>query len=732
MRFTCKKCQTPYTISDDKIRGKVIKVRCKRCNHLIVIRSNSLQTGPRPSATEDPGVLHDSSLDLEFEHAFRGIYESGNVKPTPSEKPVQGGQDEWFYGLDGSEDGPLDLEEIKAKIRDGSISEEHFVWREGMTDWVPLEDVPELSVVLHSRAQHRPPVPAPGKKRHRAQRARSVSSSKPIEHQKEPNDFVVPVGKKRGFGAGEKLVEREREDAILLRKSAQARLREEDARHQERAKDLQEARRLEAEKVIEEERKKKREAFEEFRRRKEEEDLKLQRKQESFRREQERKRREEGERQKQAEEAARKREEQERKQQVEEAIRKREEQERQKQTEEAARKHEEGESKKRAQEEERRRGEVLSSVLQKRDEVRAGRKTDRIAQHFFTDGEEGAPDSELLPPPPVASVDDLAERLHIESIDEEYEKMQADPIAVLAERDQPGTGEISKVSKVLIEQAGVSAKGRRLGVTAICIIGVVGLVVGILYLMVSRGWFSGIGSDRLVASVGRGQGSGVDPSSVAATGGHLSVEDSKRLRSALWDVKRDGGGAVAEAHARQGTGGARMPVSQTEREKELMAFYESQSSERDEVSPRGPRGGGPLTAGPAKIELPAATAISPGLDPRASKIEVTPQGPLAAAGPGKLTDFQVKLVIRRHYRKVKNCLERQLKRDATISGKMYIVTRVRPSGKVQSVRIDTPKFHGTFVEECLVKEIKHWRFPSFSGETYDLTFPLLLSAQQSY
>ncbi|HUU02373.1 MAG TPA: AgmX/PglI C-terminal domain-containing protein [Myxococcota bacterium] len=699
MRFTCKKCQTPYTISDDKIRGKVIKVRCKRCNHLIVIRSHSSQAVSPLSGAGDSGVLHDSSLELEFEHAFRGIYESGNDKPTPSEKPVQGVQDEWFYGLDGSEDGPLDLEKIKAKIRDGSISEEHFVWREGMTDWVPLEDVPDLSVVLHSRAQHRPPVPAPGKKQHQAQRA--------------------------------KLVEREREDAILLRKGAQLRLREEDARQQEREKGLQEARRLEAERAVEEERKKKKEALEEFRRRKEEEDLKLQRKQESFRREQERKRREEGERQKQATETARKREEQERKQQAEETARKREEQERKKQAEEAARKHEEEESKKRAQEEEQRRGEVLSSVLQKRDEVRAGRKTDRIAQHFFTNAKEGASDSELLPPPPVASMDDLAERLHAASIEEEYQKMQADPIALLRERDQPGMGEISKVSKVLIKQAGVSAKGRRLGVTAICIIGVVGMMAGILYLAVSRGWFSGIGSDRLVASARRGHSSGDDPAAEAAAGAHLSVKDSKRLRSALWDVKREAREAVAEAHARQGTGGARMPVSQTEREKELMAFYESQSSERDEVSPRGPRGG-PLAAGPAKIELPAATGISPGLDPRASKIEVTPQGPQTAAGPGKLTDFQVKLVIRRHYRKVKNCLERQLKRDAAISGKMYIVTRVSPSGKVQSVRIDTPKFHGTFVEECLVKEIKHWRFPSFCGETYDLTFPLLLSAQQSY
>jgi len=97
-----------------------------------------------------------------------------------------------------------------------------------------------------------------------------------------------------------------------------------------------------------------------------------------------------------------------------------------------------------------------------------------------------------------------------------------------------------------------------------------------------------------------------------------------------------------------------------------------------------------------------------------------------------LTDFQVKLVIRRHYKKVKSCLERQLKRDANISGKMYVVAMVMPNGRVKSVKIATPKFHGTFVEECLIREVKRWEFPTFEGEVYELTFPLLLSAKQSY
>ncbi|HEV8321691.1 MAG TPA: zinc-ribbon domain-containing protein, partial [Myxococcota bacterium] len=38
MNFHCQKCQTRYTIADDKIRGKVLKVRCRSCAALITVR----------------------------------------------------------------------------------------------------------------------------------------------------------------------------------------------------------------------------------------------------------------------------------------------------------------------------------------------------------------------------------------------------------------------------------------------------------------------------------------------------------------------------------------------------------------------------------------------------------------------------------------------------------------------------------------------------------------------
>ncbi|MBN2360253.1 MAG: zinc-ribbon domain-containing protein, partial [Deltaproteobacteria bacterium] len=38
MKFFCDKCNTKYSIADDKVRGKILKIRCKKCGNVIVVR----------------------------------------------------------------------------------------------------------------------------------------------------------------------------------------------------------------------------------------------------------------------------------------------------------------------------------------------------------------------------------------------------------------------------------------------------------------------------------------------------------------------------------------------------------------------------------------------------------------------------------------------------------------------------------------------------------------------
>ena len=52
----------------------------------------------------------------------------------------------WYYSKQGAQVGPIDQEELVAKISSGEIYQSDMVWREGMADWLPVSKVPELAI----------------------------------------------------------------------------------------------------------------------------------------------------------------------------------------------------------------------------------------------------------------------------------------------------------------------------------------------------------------------------------------------------------------------------------------------------------------------------------------------------------------------------------------------------------------------------------------------------------
>ena len=53
MKITCQACAAKYTIADEKVLGKVVKIRCKKCGATIVVNGND------PSATRAARRRHD-------------------------------------------------------------------------------------------------------------------------------------------------------------------------------------------------------------------------------------------------------------------------------------------------------------------------------------------------------------------------------------------------------------------------------------------------------------------------------------------------------------------------------------------------------------------------------------------------------------------------------------------------------------------------------------------------
>jgi hypothetical protein len=51
---------------------------------------------------------------------------------------------EWFYGKDNAQHGPVSDLEIRNLVTSAQIDMNTIVWREGMTEWLPMKDISEF------------------------------------------------------------------------------------------------------------------------------------------------------------------------------------------------------------------------------------------------------------------------------------------------------------------------------------------------------------------------------------------------------------------------------------------------------------------------------------------------------------------------------------------------------------------------------------------------------------
>lgn len=71
---------------------------------------------------------------------------------------------DWFYIGHYGQLGPLSREQLEELVEGGVVAADTYVWRAGMTDWIPAEKVPELMSVFRRSGVAVPP-PPPGSQR---------------------------------------------------------------------------------------------------------------------------------------------------------------------------------------------------------------------------------------------------------------------------------------------------------------------------------------------------------------------------------------------------------------------------------------------------------------------------------------------------------------------------------------------------------------------------------------
>jgi predicted Zn finger-like uncharacterized protein len=213
MRFECDSCNAKYKISDEKVRGRVVRFPCRKCEHKILIdgrqhdadvtvpagEAYSFDDVTRRSEPASPFSAHEAQTARARRPSSPPRRRSPSVPPRrasaasrrvssiptgttpaaaassafvgekyaltpplpdvtiPSAPAATDQRPEWHVSVNDVPIGPIRLEEMGHKIDAGAVSEYSLVWRDGFEDWRPLATVPELMSLLHDRRHSGPP-----------------------------------------------------------------------------------------------------------------------------------------------------------------------------------------------------------------------------------------------------------------------------------------------------------------------------------------------------------------------------------------------------------------------------------------------------------------------------------------------------------------------------------------------------------------------------------------------
>ena len=120
MKVTCQSCQAKYTIADEKVRGKVAKIRCKKCGTTIIVNGTD--------AASSGGTVADYTQ--------------------------QGPADEqWSILVADGDQRQLTVSQVAELFAAGSISLETPAWKDGMADWLPISQIDTLRTVVEHGPQ---------------------------------------------------------------------------------------------------------------------------------------------------------------------------------------------------------------------------------------------------------------------------------------------------------------------------------------------------------------------------------------------------------------------------------------------------------------------------------------------------------------------------------------------------------------------------------------------------
>ncbi|XXX81137.1 zinc-ribbon domain-containing protein [Sorangium sp. So ce134] len=119
MKITCQSCQSKYTVSDEKVQGRTVKIKCRKCGATILVNSS-------------------------------GVTTNGGLADPVSGTSVPNDGTTYLVNVADGDQRSMTMAEIVASYQAGVINAETYVWADGMADWQPLGQVDTIVAALHA------------------------------------------------------------------------------------------------------------------------------------------------------------------------------------------------------------------------------------------------------------------------------------------------------------------------------------------------------------------------------------------------------------------------------------------------------------------------------------------------------------------------------------------------------------------------------------------------------
>jgi predicted Zn finger-like uncharacterized protein len=191
VKFFCEQCKAKYQIADDKVAGKTVRMKCRKCGHLIELRaeiteSSAIGSSPGGQASAVGGTAVTPSRPAPPKPPARPPPKPSalatsltSAKPAPQKPERSGGAlagafksnvqredegsapfdmadlapgDDWYVAVNGVPVGPIRVAEVRRKAALGAVTEESLVWQEGLDEWRPLKTFPDLAANVREAA----------------------------------------------------------------------------------------------------------------------------------------------------------------------------------------------------------------------------------------------------------------------------------------------------------------------------------------------------------------------------------------------------------------------------------------------------------------------------------------------------------------------------------------------------------------------------------------------------